>query len=991
MTHNPFFRLVTFFILFVFISTTILPAPGFAQSVLNLPVPGAMVMPTQPFVPTVMRGLKVHPDNPFRFDFIVDTGDSKLNGPALKKESEKLIKYFLAALTVPDNDFWVNLSPYEEDRIIPEKFGTTEMGRDLLAQDYLLKQLTASLIYPEESLGQQFWGKVFKRADEIYGTTNIPINTFNKVWIIPERAVVYETKDTAFVVESHLKVMLEEDYLAINKNLNQKDIGTDRLAEKDVKQLSNVSSQIVKEIILPAIEQEINEGKNFSQLRQVYHSLVLAVWFKKRLKESLLAKVYVGKNKVKGVDVEDKQIHQKIYEQYVRAFETGVYDYVKEDYDQDTRKRTAKRYSAGGMQFDPAALDQAIKFNLLDTPGEAAIINGAGKGNLFHEAVSFQPEEAAGDPAALSDAAAVDQASSLAVKTTLGPEEFVVIDEEYSRWPKRLSQLDKLKSWDEMSSPQQVLKTFADNASAPGTKVRFTASFMDVVDALKQDIVNTFDFEFYFCRIAGTNDWIAIKGEAHRAVSSNDTLNIERELSHLFDVLIHNHPSEQDFAIPSLRDIRATYPQVGTARKSLIRGRNGLTLFDINNFEEEFSDFYEEDSVRVKLVKELNEELKRRVVNGENSREVLIEILRRLKVKYDFMGWEDTTKISPIGESLEFKLSTALQSPIPSQRIKAINLLAEINKDLNNRFMGLFSAFAQDPKMSIQVEVLQRVIGPFIERYEIYKELLMAPFLNSQFLLVRALVSCLDYVPNVAIDSKYIELDLRKIPFYKTNYNGVVSFSYLMVTSIYQSLDYAIRMGSTAAEEIDKDMLKVFVSRLKEIGLDRGGESDPLVAAAEEFTKQWDLAAVDQVMMEANKFTPADRVAMGTPEEVAETLNRDNAMIGGGQKDEAATSADEPEVTGLGKNSIKGLIDEQVKEMMADTRRKFPKLMAARPKDMVSIDDPFLDEKFKTYLQAEVIDRKNFWETYPNLCKLFSEDSLEMKLIKTQLLNLKKA
>ena len=32
------------------------------------------------------------------------------------------------------------------------------MGRDMLAQDYILKQLTASLIYPEKDLGKDFLG-----------------------------------------------------------------------------------------------------------------------------------------------------------------------------------------------------------------------------------------------------------------------------------------------------------------------------------------------------------------------------------------------------------------------------------------------------------------------------------------------------------------------------------------------------------------------------------------------------------------------------------------------------------------------------------------------------------------------------------------------------------------------------------------------------------------------------------------------------------------
>jgi hypothetical protein len=36
---------------------------------------------------------------------------------------------------------WVNLSPYEDNRIMPEKLSQTTMGQDLLSMDYLLKQL----------------------------------------------------------------------------------------------------------------------------------------------------------------------------------------------------------------------------------------------------------------------------------------------------------------------------------------------------------------------------------------------------------------------------------------------------------------------------------------------------------------------------------------------------------------------------------------------------------------------------------------------------------------------------------------------------------------------------------------------------------------------------------------------------------------------------------------------------------------------------------
>src|SRR5208283_133620 len=179
----------------------------------RLPAPGVMVHLSPEFNPPILKGIKVHPDNPFRFDFILDKGDSQLSNDVLKDESRKLIKYFFASLTIPEKDLWVNLSPYEKDRIIPRSFGLTAMGRDLLAADYMLKQITASLIYPEGEVGKKFWKRVYEEAYKKYGTTNIPVNTFNKVWIVPEKAVVYENAKagTAYVEESKLKVMLESD------------------------------------------------------------------------------------------------------------------------------------------------------------------------------------------------------------------------------------------------------------------------------------------------------------------------------------------------------------------------------------------------------------------------------------------------------------------------------------------------------------------------------------------------------------------------------------------------------------------------------------------------------------------------------------------------------------------------------------------------------------------------------------------------------------
>ena len=315
----------------------------YAQGVIQLPVPGTRLALSPLFAPSLLKGIKVYRNDPFRFDFILDKGDATATDEQVKIDSTRLIKYFLASLTVPEKDLWVNLSPYEKDRIVPEAFGQTEMGRDLLAQDYILKQITASVIYPEGRVGKEFWDKVYVEALKRYGTTDVPVDTFNKVWIIPEKAMVCENKDAAFVVESKLKVMLEEDYLAFEKNIDVK--------PQTTQATNKIGSEIIREVVIPILEKEVNEGKNFAPLRQVYHSLILATWYKRKIKDGIMGQAYVDKQKTGGIDIADKNEKEKIWAQYVEAFRRGAYNFIKEEYDPSTRNVISRKYFSGGASL----------------------------------------------------------------------------------------------------------------------------------------------------------------------------------------------------------------------------------------------------------------------------------------------------------------------------------------------------------------------------------------------------------------------------------------------------------------------------------------------------------------------------------------------------------------------------------------------------------------------------------------------------------------
>jgi hypothetical protein len=361
LTHTPAFRAVVIMVIVAFV--TMIPAQsGYSQSL--MPKPGVMINTSASFEPALMVGLKVDVKNPFNLSFIVDKGQRVMPDDVARQEYQKLIKYFLASLAITNKDMWVNLSPHESNRIIPDNFIKTEMGRDLLAQDYILKQFTASLMYPEGNVGKEFWRRLYAQVYERYGTTDIPTDTFNKVWISADQADIYQKNDTSFLVKSHLKVMLEEDFMAVEKNKEQFGSPSDAL-EGNSAQARAIASDVVREVIIPFIEKEVNEGENFAQVRQIYSAMILATWYKKALRESLLGQVYADQNKVGGIELNDPGAKTRIYEQYLDAYKVGVFNYIKEEADPLTSEVLTRKYFSGG-----ASAPNPSEVNRVKMPGK---------------------------------------------------------------------------------------------------------------------------------------------------------------------------------------------------------------------------------------------------------------------------------------------------------------------------------------------------------------------------------------------------------------------------------------------------------------------------------------------------------------------------------------------------------------------------------------------------------------------------------------------
>jgi phosphomannomutase len=266
----------------------------------------------------------------------LDKGDLKdLNDSKLEESSQQLLKYFLIGVTLPDDNFWVNLRPDSENNVISDLLAKTDIGKIFLGADVQLKKDTAQLTSPETAQGKIYWDKLYQKANQIYGTQNVNIPTLTRPWIVPGEIIIRETQQeqqqglspqgtvpvapSVYIYKATLNVLLEQDHL--------KDSVTYNFEDNRAKELNEYSSQLIRELILPGLTKKVNNDKAYASLRQVYYSLILARWFKARFygKGGLYAS-YINKSDLKGLTSQENWSTSTYFKQYQDSFNKGEYN-----------------------------------------------------------------------------------------------------------------------------------------------------------------------------------------------------------------------------------------------------------------------------------------------------------------------------------------------------------------------------------------------------------------------------------------------------------------------------------------------------------------------------------------------------------------------------------------------------------------------------------------------------------------------------------------
>jgi CHASE3 domain sensor protein len=316
---------------------------GFAQIAEQLDISGSFTGPIDSFSrPAHLRYLAYN-NLDQSFKVILNQGDFKQSKvPEPENSVIQPLKLFYIGLAIPNKNFWVNLRPDSRDQIIDDSLAKTDMGKILLEADLELKKDLARATFPSTPQGKEYWDMMYKKIEEVYGPNNNRVYLNTRIWVTPGEVVICEDKNSAYIYKAALNVSTEAAYLKDKQGTEIKD-------PRD-KATNEYSAQLMQELILPEIRKEVNTGKKYASLRQVYYSLILAQWFKRKFYGAGgLYPYLIDRQNLNGLTSNHSWSKDTYFHEYRRS-------YIQKEYDLQVQTfnlfgRAVRTYANGGVDF----------------------------------------------------------------------------------------------------------------------------------------------------------------------------------------------------------------------------------------------------------------------------------------------------------------------------------------------------------------------------------------------------------------------------------------------------------------------------------------------------------------------------------------------------------------------------------------------------------------------------------------------------------------
>lgn len=300
----------------------------------------APIQPEKSIWPPFVMGLSYPVENFLELGFLLGRHpDHQLEQSEIIELQGRLGRYLNTMLVVSGENLNVNLSPGQVWGGLPQPLRGTELGRDLLEQDLELKRQVARLLYPGDGLGERFWSAV---EQDDFGRE---IDTFLRVWIVPDRAAVHEGTENGRVQvnieKMKLRVLCEVDYALLGSR--------DERGEKGEFQQDRVI-ETFRTTILPEVQRAVDTGPQFGCLRQIYSVLVLAKWIKDRAGSAMGS--FIDSNDTKKFQLEGaEEAAERIQLEYEALIRHGGFHYSVRRVDSETGVVIHRVYVVGAISL----------------------------------------------------------------------------------------------------------------------------------------------------------------------------------------------------------------------------------------------------------------------------------------------------------------------------------------------------------------------------------------------------------------------------------------------------------------------------------------------------------------------------------------------------------------------------------------------------------------------------------------------------------------
>jgi len=303
--------------------------------------------------PPLVGGITFPLDNPMKMGFSLLTDGSK-EMPTPKEITEiqgRLGRYLNSFLVLTGDHVNVNLTPDKDYCGLPKLMRKTELGRDMLAQDVVLKHYTVYQLHPTSPQGEQFWNEV----DTVTAGSQ-ELETCFRVWIVPAGAIVQEKTEAGqghvTIKKLGLEVLCDEDYSSLRRfRAAQGGKHQPALNQEQVKAMID----LFRKWIVPEIQREVSTGPRFGQLRQILSVLVIAKWImKSRMGPHLEKAGFLGSNLPEkyGLNTVDEEVMHSMKRIYLQMFGEGIWRYTRNRINLENRVMEKRLYVAGKIDLD---------------------------------------------------------------------------------------------------------------------------------------------------------------------------------------------------------------------------------------------------------------------------------------------------------------------------------------------------------------------------------------------------------------------------------------------------------------------------------------------------------------------------------------------------------------------------------------------------------------------------------------------------------------